>query len=252
VIDIKIDVSSLLDQVYIAPEQVNDMLDFTVKEITAQFAAAWEQEAAENLKSSRQEYIANLNVVDEGFAKGAVVLTGWLPNAVEDGLDEFDMKDGILNGPNVKTGKEGQKYNTIPFAHGTPGSLPENFNGGIMPKEVHAIAKKKKIGEAIKKKELPKQFQTPQVKSVKMPQSQTVTQYQHKASIYEGIVKGKDSAGNIGYTSFRRVSEVSDPSSWIHPGIEAHHFAEKALEKFNLPLQTGLAFDLWWEQNMNS
>lgn len=248
--EIFIDTSSLLDQIYMDPSQVDNMVDYNVKEVAARFANEWKSEAAQTLKSSRQEYISNLNVVDEGFAKGAVVLTGWLPNSIEDGLDPFDMKDGMLNGPHAKTGADGKRYNTIPFAHGTPGSLIENFNGGIMPKEVHNVAKKKAIGDPIKKNELPKKFQAPQKKNVIIPESKAISQYQHKASIYEGITKNKDSAGNIGYTSFRRVSENSDPSSWLHPGLEARHLAEKALEKFDLPVQVGLAFDEWWGANM--
>lgn len=231
------------------PGQIDNMTDFTIKEITAQFAHEWEMKAAENLKSSRQEYIANLNVVDEGQAKGAVVLTGWLPNAIEDGISEFDMKDGLVNGPNAKTGADGKKYNTVPFSHGTPGSLAENFSN-IMPKAVHAIAKKKAIGDPIKRGELPKKFQEKQKKNVIMPESKAFAQYQHKASIHEGITKNRDGAGNIGYTSFRRVSENSDPASWIHPGIEQRNLAEKALADFDIPTQMGMAFDLWWEANM--
>lgn len=250
-INIVVDVQNLLDQVYLDKSQVDDMLDYTVKEITARFADQWQTEAETSLKSSRQEYIANLNVIDEGKAKGAVVLTGWLPNAIESGMDEVDLKVGLLNGPNAKTDRKNEKYNTVPFSHGTPGSLEENFSSGIMPKEVHKVAKSKDIGEYIKKKELPKKFQEPQKKKLGNKNSLTLfKQYQHKHSIYEGITKTKDIAGNTSYSSFRRVSESSDVDSWLHPGLEARNLAEKALDSFDLPSQTGMAFDQWWAQNM--
>jgi hypothetical protein len=245
-VTINIDVSSLLDQVYLDKSQTDNMVDSVIKDLTNAFAREWEQVAAENLKSARQEYIANLNVVDEGFAKGAVVLTGVLPNMLEEGVDAFDIKEGLLAGPNVKTGKDGGRYNTVPYKQGTPGSLPENFNGGIMPKEVHAVAKKKSIGKQLVKDDLPKQFQEPRKQIV--PSRNAV--YTHKNSIYEGIQKNKDLAGNVSYISFRRVSDNSDDNAWIHPGLEARNFADKAFDNFQVDAQISAAFDSWWNKNM--
>lgn len=243
---INIDIASLLDQIYLDKSQTDDLIDSVVKDLTLAFHREWEQVAAENLKSARQEYIANLNVVDEGFAKGAVVLTGQFPNMLEEGADAFDIKEGLLAGPNAKMGANGNRYNTVPFKQGTPGALPENFNGGIMPKPVHDVAKKKSIGDQIKKQELPKEFQQPKKKSV--PSRNAV--YEHKASIYEGIKKTKDLAGNVSYTSFRRVSDNSDENSWIHPGLEARDFASKAFDRFQVDAQISEAFDNWWRENM--
>jgi hypothetical protein len=143
-IAIFIDTQQISDQFALDQNQINDLMDYTVKGVTSRFADEWQNEANRTLKSSRQEYIANLNVVDEGPGKGAVVLTGWLPNAVEQGIEEFDLKIGLLNGPNAKTAKDGTKYNTVPFTFGTPGSLPENFSS-IMPKEIHDVVKKKPL-----------------------------------------------------------------------------------------------------------
>lgn len=247
---IQIDVAPLLDDFSFTQEQVNNLMDYTVKELTSKFAAEWENEANNSLKSSRQQYINSIVVVDEGFAKGAVMLVGELPNMVESGVDNFDMKEGMLNGPNAKESKDGTTYNTIPYQHGTPGSLPENFSGGVMPKEVHAIAKSHAPKQPVKKDELPKKFQAKQKKNVVMPKSKAVVRYQHKNSIYEGISKQKDArTGQNTYISFRRVSENSDPASWIHPGIEAHDIASKALNNFDIPSQTSAIFDQWWSEN---
>lgn len=216
-------------------------MDFAIKELTVSFKQNWENEAATTLKSSRNEYIQNLNIVDEGKGKGAVVLTGWLPNAVEDGVSEFDIKEGLLNGPNAKMSKSGSMYNTVPFKIGTPGAEPENFST-IMPKEVYDIAKKKPVGKPIVKEELPTKFQEPK-KTTLRPESK-FKQYEHKSSIYEGISRSQDlKTGQNTYKSFRRVSENSDDNSWIHPGIEPHHLAESTLNDFNIPQQVGIAID---------
>lgn len=248
-----VDTSSISEQFSFDQSQINDLMDFTIKEITSAFAAQWENLAIDNLKSSRQQYINSLIVVDEGFAKGAVVLVGWLPNAVENGLESYDMKPGFLDGPNAKQGKSG-KYNTIPFGFGTPGALEENFSGGILPQGVYDVVKGKpqtvvlkgggRASQGLKLEELPQRFQQPQAKSIKQTQSKSFKEYQHKNSIYEGIRKVKDSVtGQNSYQSFRRVSENSDPDSWIHPGIDAAHLAQKTLDQFDIPSETGRAID---------
>jgi len=248
-ISVFIDTASISEQFSLDQSQVNDLMDYTVKEITAHFAEQWESEAIRTLSSSRQQYINGLVVVDEGFAKGAVMLVGRLPNMIEQGIDSFDMKDGFLNGPNAKQGRDGKRYNTIPFSVGTPGALQENFNGGIMPEEVYSVAKQKNANQPVQKSDLPKQFREPQKKQIQLPQSKSFVEYQHKTSIYEGISKTKDSVtGQTSYKSFRRVSDNSDPASFIHPGIDAHHIGEKVLGDFNVETVVGRALDKFLAQ----
>lgn len=236
------------------PEQVNKLLDFVVKEVTVRFAQEWQNEANRVLKVSRQQYVDSIVVVDEGFARGAVVLLGEHPNSLEEGFESFDMKPGLLAGPNAKTNKSGGRYNVVPFSFGTPGSLEENFSGGILPKPVYTAVKDKpferslpgggKASKTLSIDEIPKAFREPQVKQVKLPGSKTFQEYQHKHSIYEGVSKMQDPTTKQNrYGSFRAVSTNSDPLSWIHPGVEAKKIAESALKDFNIPSETGMALD---------
>ncbi len=248
-VTIQIDPSSIVDRFNLSQDDINDLLDYTIKEVTARFAHELQNEAFRTLKSGRAEYIQNINVVDEGFAAGSVVITGYLPNAIEQGLAPYDMKPGFLNGPNAKDGING-KYNTIPFSFGTPGAKEENFTGGIMPQEVYDVAKDKKIisgtnhSVGITKGELPLKFQEPQVKTIQLPKSKSFIEYQHKSSIYEGIRKEKDHVtGQNRYQSFRRVSEKSDPNSWWHPGFEKADLVGKTLAEFNVPNEIGKILD---------
>jgi hypothetical protein len=133
--------------------------------------------------------------------------------------------------------------------------LPENFTGGILPKEVHKIIKSEPVGPSGKsrqlvKDDLPKQFQAPKVKSLKDKGTDTDRAYTHKNSIYEGLRKSVDRAGNTGYESFRRVSDNSDKNSWEHPGIDAIDIAGKTMNEFNVNGHLGRAFDKWWSENM--
>lgn len=243
----QIDTASISESFNLGQSDIDELLDYTVKEVTARFAEQWEQEAIDSLHSSRQQYINSLVVVDEGRAQGSVVLVGKFPNMIESGVDSWDMKSGFLNGPNAKTGANGKKYNTIPFGFGTPGALEENFTGGILPKEIHDIVKNKPANEPLERydlKNVSASLKTPQKKSIKMPESKSFKEYQHKSSIYEGVSKRTDSAtGQNTYGSFRRVSESSNPESWIHPGLEAQNIADKAIANFNLPQEVGRILD---------
>lgn len=244
---IQIDTRSISESYFMDQDDINNLMDNTVKDLTKAFATEWQNEANRTLKSSRQEYVANINVVDEGFAKGAVVLTGWLPNAVENGVDGYDMKTYFLEGPNAKLGKNGNRYNTIPFSAGTPGALEENFNGGIMPTEVYDIVKNRPTREPLEKydlKDLPYELKEPKRKQVISPRTKSIVEYQHKSSLYEGISKRTDlKTGQNTYGSFRRVSDNSADNSWIHPGIDAQHISEKVLAEFDVPREMGRILD---------
>ncbi len=244
---LEFDPDQLASDLFLSKSEVDDLMEYSVKQVTRSFASAWEQEAVRQLKSSRQQYVSSLVVVDEGRLEGAVVLVGTLPNMIESGADEFDMKIKMLQSPKAKTSKSGGKYITIPFKSGAPSSLPENFNGGILPASVHQVVKSfstdsvtgKSRGTV--KQDLPVKFQAPQSKSLAGG-----GEYTHKNSIYEGVRKSIDRAGNVGYESFRRISSNSDPNSWQFPGLEARHLAEAALSHFDVPSEVGRAIDEWW------
>jgi hypothetical protein len=183
-----------------------------------------------------------------------VRLAGTLPNMVEMGADQFDIKQGLLNGPNAKISKDGKRYNVVPFSEGTPGALPENFNGGLLPQVVYDVIKNKpqtistKGGGAKSKPlgadEIPKPFDEKIVKSFTDQRSGAFKEYEHKSSIYEGVSKVKDGVtGQNRYQSFRAVSDNSDPNAFIHPGLEARGLADRALSGFNVESEMGRIID---------
>lgn len=246
---ITFDTQSLTNDLLLSQDQVKNLIDFSIKEITASFAQAWEKTANTTLHSAREKYVNSIIVVDEGYAKGAVVLVGDFVNGLEEGIPEHDMKSDFLNGPNAKTGKNGKKYNTIPFKFGAPTSIESNFNGGLLPPEIHAIVKKKPANVPLVKDELPQKWKEPAKSSVKS-ESSKFKQYTHKSSIFEGVSRTQDEkTGQNSYKSFRRVSENSDPNSWIYPAVEGKHLAEATLQDFNVPFEVGRAIDKFLAQN---
>ena len=74
--------------------------------------------AEATLVDTQERYLKGLSV--EG---GTIVLdtSDFVVHMVEEGNKPFDMKPGLLNSPNVKIGKDGQKYISVPL---------EKYRGG--------------------------------------------------------------------------------------------------------------------------
>lgn len=252
IMPIVIDTSSIVDQyASIKRTDIDQMLDNIAKGLASRFASKLEQEAQETLKSSRNRYINNIKVVDNGPLTGTVLLDyskDKLIKMLEEGASAFDMKEGFLASPKVKIGKNGKKFLTIPFRMATPNAVGESgVFAKVMPKEIYKEVKKKvptipvagggKRSEGLSLAQIPEAFQ---VKSTRPSitdnkGNELFKSYEHKSSIYQGLAKYQDAAtGQSTYRSFRRVSEASADEAWIHPGIERHNLIQKALGNFNV------------------
>lgn len=257
-IPIQINSDDLVDSLGLSTKQARDLIDYTVKEVTARFAAEWEAEAARSLRQSREEYVKNIQVVDEGYGKGSVVLFGWLPNAIEDGYSAYDMKEGLLDGPNAKTGADGSRYNTVPYRAATPNAIGESeVFANKMPQEVYDVVKAKPATQTIagggkatvplSTKELPIGHNQPKIKQVPSISPLPATWsgwYKHKAPIFQGLRRVTDPVTKQNrYQTFRRVSDNSEPESWIHPGFDQKNLAEKALDNMNIERSISQSID---------
>jgi hypothetical protein len=155
---------------------------------------------------------------------------------IEDGINPYDIKEGLLKGPRSKPLKDGTgRYNTVPFRHYTPKSNSPISVGMKMPTSVYNQAKN-----------LQRTTQNPDG-SVKWGQSldwdksirTSWTGYQHKNDVSHGMYRmGYEK--HTQYVTFRRVSTPrtkqitkgprkgqtirlgSDPSSWWHPGTSGN------------------------------
>lgn len=87
-------------------------------ELAERFADQVQKNAEEKLYSTKEKYINALNVED-----GTVSLdtSEFVVNMVENGIESFDQKPGLLNSPKTKIGKDGKRYMSVPlnkFRHG--------------------------------------------------------------------------------------------------------------------------------------
>jgi hypothetical protein len=149
--------------------------------------------------------------------------------ALEEGFDAFDMK-----GPLLKRAKGGKSYVDVPFRHGASPSS-RNFPG--MPADVKkkmdsaADATKAAVMVAGGTKEQAALTRT-RLKMTTKGKSfakdllfggHTVKlRGKHKQGIHDDMLKIPKRAGKritSTYSTYRRVSENSDPTAWWHPGF---------------------------------
>ena len=248
-IPIHIDTSDLQAEFSMSKEDIEDMIDNTVKAITLDYYNKWGLKASQNLKSTRSRYLDSLVLVDEGMMKGAVILRDDDPLVMmlEEGASEYDIKEGMARSPKRKIKSDGGWYMTIPMRYSTPSALGESeVFSGALPPEIYEKIKSADVNistgsgmrsEGLKLEDIPTQYKEKTTRSA-IPKSRLLEarkEYISKSSPYEGMMKIKDSGtGQSSYMKFRRISDKSDPSSWIHKGLEQRHFAEQAMTELNV------------------
>lgn len=205
-VDIEVHVDNLFSD-ELSPKIVNAIQN-SVETSLAVIKDRWQSEAQHKLHSTLPLYLMGLDFNSilypyEGNAfSGAVQLTGKLPNMLESGFPAFDMKIGFSNSKRRKIKKDGGWYLTIPLRHSTPGAF---MYGNAMPKDIYGVAKKLGNGESL---------------HIKGQGDLSWTGYQRKHNTYDGltrIVKSYNNTTQSQYYTFRRVSDKSDPLSWMHP-----------------------------------
>lgn len=238
----------MLDDVTLSEGQVDSLINNTVDSVAQQFSEQWKDSALKQLGSTSDVYINSIEVDSSGSGKATVSLNGWLPNAIESGNPPFDMKSSLLSGPSAKTGKDGTKYNTVPFGFKTPNrgskgetSLPRSVYDvvRVKPANIPVGSSGKVRSSGLRPEEIPSNFREPKAVSLP-PMSGGSRTYEHKSSIYEGVHKVKEpSSSRSEYTSFRRVSEKSDPDSFIHPGFKKSDIGQNVYDSFDLDKKIG-------------
>lgn len=244
---ITIDLTGLQAQFGLDAKSINQLTEICVQAVRAAVLANWTALAKQELASTREEYVQNLTLADSGRFNKQIVLTGVLPNMLEQGASPFDIKEGFKKSPKarktiarynkkgVMISPGGDWYLTVPFRIGTPGTLGQAGFTGQMPTEVYDIMKKRAHGSALKVSEIPYPYDVPRRRAEIAATATTpyYAEYVHKSSIYAGLTKRTaqyNKTTQNTYGTFRRAGENSDPLSWIHKGLPARNLAEKAVK----------------------
>lgn len=178
-------------------------------------------QARKNLNTSFSEYMAALDI---RLKDGILIVElddSWLAEAVEDGIESFDMHKTILNSKKAKMSKSGFKYMHIP--------IPVNKTKANASTD-KALALQEKIKNALNDPIFynSKVTKTPEGAFKKM--EELVTNDSELKGLYK--VQGfKDKASldandpsSTQYMMFRTISNnPMSKSQWIHPGIQPKH-----------------------------
>lgn len=242
-IPILLDTQDLSAEFSLTREDVDGLLEYTVKEVTKEFAREWENQAKRNLGSSRNQYIKSIRVDQRGRFTGVAYLDpiSWLVNAVEMGAESFDMKGGMLSSPKAKQGKNG-RYMIIPFRFATPDAIGESsIFAGVMPPEIKTAMKaqeKESPSSGLQLGKIPSGEQMPKSHSLRRKLRskgfERLKANTEMTSKYEGL---KSNTGGC-YVNFRVVSENSDASAFIHPGIDERDLAGRAEAQYKSVIPT--------------
>lgn len=238
---INIDISDTVEEFKLDDDQVTEITETVRKTLMMEIYRNW-VDATKALHSTRQGYIRGLQFFDEGNGTGGLKLVGTLNNMLEQGASAFDIKEGMLKSAKVKVSKTGNLYITVPFRFATSGAggFSEAFSGVLPPSVYNAIrdvAKVTPVGRTpvLKKDNLPEKYKDPALRTA-IPETianKAYDEYLHKSSIYEGLTKTTSSPSGGGrqtqYNTFRRISNLSDPNSWIHKGITQYNLSEEAM-----------------------
>jgi hypothetical protein len=212
---------------------------------------------------TREAYLNGIQEIEVEPGLRIITLTGWLPNAIENGIEGFDMRKTLLLNPRSRLRrpmKGGGWYGNVPFRHGTPGSrglsgtpmgsayappghLSRRVGSGMyeneakkLGKDIHKAAKA--LGETVRV--------TPEGRrrtSLVAPSRKTIwgerlkpwtagagkLRTHHKTDIYAGMVRVRhtyEKATQAKYMTWRRIStRVS--TGWRHPGITARNLVDE-------------------------
>lgn len=264
---IYIDLSELQNEFSLKQTQVEELGITLVNAITDRIFNNWRVSAMDGLNSSRKQYINALNIGEISPTKKFIQLTGAFPNMLEEGFGAFDMKPGMLASNKARVSKKGTRFLTIPFRWATPGSIGESeVFANVMPKEVYQVVKQMRPtltninqrtiqrGGRLDLKSIPQQYQAPKTRAgfSDLKTRTTYPEYTHKGPLTEGMIRNQKTYENStqsSYITFRRVSEKSDPMAFIHQGVSAKNFADKAMQKTDVGGITDRTIDVFLQNS---
>ena len=232
---IKIDVSELAGEFSLTGKEVSDLKEEILMGLCNDLFVRWRKATVEsNLRTSKEEYYQSIQIFRKSDFSGGVELVNKLPNMIESGIDPFDMKEKMLSNESrknkVKIGSKGQRYITVPFRIGTPGTVGFSTT---MSDDVYKVAKSLQGKKQVKQSQLQGGDAIPKTRAFVKTQDKIFDEYVHQSSVFAGLQKGQGKRHGQ-YHTFRRISDApqpqgSSPDSWIHKGILARKISDKAL-----------------------
>lgn len=145
----------------------------------------------------------------------------WLANAVENGADPFQMKEGHLRSSKAKISKQGYRYMRIPIGVNKKSS-PGTDKGKEFQKKIVEVLNKPKFGMKKLKMKLDGSVAVAQEVLTNDPDMGGLYRIQHYADA--ASFHGKKRPFKTDMILFRTMSDnPNSRSKWEHPGIKPAH-----------------------------
>jgi hypothetical protein len=213
-----------------AKKEAEQAITDGVAKLAAMTHAKVLQLANEDLHSTRKLYTDNLDF--KQISDGVWVVTLDEPAMfIEEGRQSGSMVDDLLKN-NSKVSKDGNRYKVIPFEHSKPQSQQTKFS-----QDLTSQIKRQLKSQNIPFKKLEYNADgSPRIgklHTMDLPSAHPTEKASHPALHGLTIYQTKTASGNVrrDIMTFRVVSDKSKrENKWVHPGLEAKHYFEKAWE----------------------
>ena len=253
-IPVNIDLSEIVEEFTLTAEQTQTLGDSILDRIVEDYMHKWNDIVNGGLKQLRSTYQRAMYVERSASS----VVFGLTPGenglalAIEEGKAPYDIKEGFRNSPKRKESLGGGWYLTVPFRYATSQAVAESTAfSGRLPEVIEKLVKSNG-GKPLSASQLPGQYAQLGRRKAIQTANGVIPEYVHKAPQFQGLVRvdigSTKSENRGGYFTFRRVSNNSDPNSWIHPGFDARKFMDKALDQTQIPQVVDMVLDNFLQQ----
>lgn len=254
-IPVSIDLTEIVDEFVLTSEQTQSLGESIIDRIVEDYMHKWNDVVNGGLKQLRPLYQRAMYVQresDTSVTFGLAPGDDGLALAIEEGKPPFDIKEGFARSPKRKTSLGGGWYLTVPFRYATSQAVAEStIFSGRLPEVIEKVVKSNG-GKPLSAAQLPSQYAQLGRRKAIQTANGVIPEYVHKAPKFQGLVRVDVSSThneNRGaYMTFRRVSNNSDPNSWIHPGFDARKFMDKALDQTQIPQVVDMVLDNFLSQ----
>lgn len=228
------------------------VMESLLDDVAEMARAKWMALARTELTSSREAYLNAIQPIEGSEGERTIRLVGWLANAVEQGIEGFDLRDTLL-GPRSRlrhVAADGSAYGRVPFRHAGPGGaglhgqpMGRQYGptaehsrglGGLMSAE-QARSMGENIYRAAKALDQTTSFQGGKTLhgtawGGRLPAGLAPKLAEHHVTdIFAGMVRVRHTyqkATQTQYMTWRTISERIT-RGWYHPGITARNLAER-------------------------
>lgn len=185
-----------------------------------------ERLASQKLHSTKETYLDALNInVDSNILIVTLDEDSWLANAVETGVDGWDMKTTHLRSPKAKISAKGYKYLRIPIGKTKDGSGGPSAKGQELQEKIRKVLMGKPAFGAMKTKTLTDGRVVEQQKLLIESDPALKGFYRMRSyTDFNDYHANKGKRKSWQYVLFRTMTNNPEArSKWEHPGIKPAH-----------------------------